>query len=138
MDEFSVDRTSTIPMEMLAHNPVERNDIQDGPISERASSKPTASSKAAAAQKVRGHKGLRESSKSVKMASNSLAIKRPIGRHSKSSVGAKKVARPKAKGVKSPVKKKAAASKDKKPKKSPKRAGLKKPNAKPSTRGIKN
>ncbi|GBM59329.1 hypothetical protein AVEN_60670-1 [Araneus ventricosus] len=125
--------------EMPTSYPVERNDTQDGVASERANIKPEAAKKVATAQKVRGRKSVKETTKSVKNVSNSSTTKRTIDKTTKPSVsGAKRAAKTKASSDKSPIKKKASTSKEKIPKKSTKEDDVKKPSAKPSAKPSKN
>ncbi|GBN74040.1 hypothetical protein AVEN_250593-1 [Araneus ventricosus] len=124
--------------EMLVSNPAERKDTQDGLNTERVNIKPEAAKKVATAQKVRGQKSVKETTKSVKQVSKSLTTKRTIDKTTKPSVsGAKRAAKTKANSDKSPIIKKAAASENKKPKKSTKEVDVKKPSAKPSAKPSK-
>ncbi|GBM49786.1 hypothetical protein AVEN_266122-1 [Araneus ventricosus] len=103
--------------------------------SKRANSKTAVASKAASTQKFRGHKGVKEISKSVKKASISSVTKCTVGKTSKSPIsGAKKVDETKASRYKGLIRKKADANKGKKPRKTSKETGLKRPNAKPSAK----
>ncbi|GBM41955.1 hypothetical protein AVEN_112115-1 [Araneus ventricosus] len=112
MDDLPVNRSSPVRLEMPTNNPVDKNNVQDGPTSKRAES-----SKAVVDQKVCGNKNVLESSKSGEKKSGSLLpAKRSLDKSSKPTAsGANKVAKTKASRDKSPTKKKAAASRDKSP-----------------------
>ncbi|GBN47615.1 hypothetical protein AVEN_262724-1 [Araneus ventricosus] len=104
--------------ETSAYIPVERNDTQDGLVSERANIKQETAEKVATARKALGQKSVKETTKSLKKVSKSSTTKRTVDKTTKPSVsGAKRAAKTKANSDKSPIKKKAAASEDKKPKK---------------------